>query len=50
MSNFKMSLLVLALVAVISGAAPVFADDSNTYINGSAGWQRFDSVRQLQAD
>jgi hypothetical protein len=43
MSNFKTSLLVTALAAVISGTVPVFADDSNTYVNGSFGLQDFDN-------
>jgi OOP family OmpA-OmpF porin len=50
MSNFKTSLLVTALAAVISGTVPVFADDSNTYINGSFGLQDFDNDRQLKTE
>jgi OOP family OmpA-OmpF porin len=50
MSNFKTSLLVSTLAAVISGAVPVFADDSNTYINGSFGLQDFDNDRQLKTE
>jgi OOP family OmpA-OmpF porin len=50
MSNLKTSLLVSTLVAVISGAVPVFADGSNTYINGSLGIQDFDNDRQLKSE
>lgn len=39
-----------ALAAVISGTVPVFADDSNTYINGSFGLQDFDNDRQLKTE
>lgn len=50
MSNFKKPLLISALVAVISGILPAFADGSNTYINGSFGQQDFDSDRQLKTE
>jgi OOP family OmpA-OmpF porin len=50
MSNFKTSLLVSTLAVVISVAVPVFADDSNTYINGSFGLQDFDNDRQLKTE
>lgn len=50
MSNLKTSLLVSTLAATIFGAVPVFADGSNTYINGSLGRQDFDNDRQLKTE
>jgi OOP family OmpA-OmpF porin len=50
MSNLKTTLLVSTLAAVISGAVPVFADGSNTYINSSVGRQDFANDRQLRAE
>lgn len=50
MSKFKTPLLVSILLTVLSGAAPVFADGSNTYINGSLGRQDFDTDRQLKTE
>ena len=48
MSNLKSLLLISVSAATIFGAFPVFANDSNTYINGSLGRQFFDSDRQLK--
>jgi OOP family OmpA-OmpF porin len=50
MSHLKSSLLISTLVAGMSGAVPAFADDSNTYINGSLGIQDFDHDRLMKSD
>jgi OOP family OmpA-OmpF porin len=50
MPNFKTPLLISILMVVMSGAAPAFADDSNTYINGSLGIQNFNNDRLLKSE
>jgi OOP family OmpA-OmpF porin len=50
LSNLNKTLLVSTFAAVISGGVPVFADGSNTYINGSIGIQDFDTDRQLKTE